>query len=254
MNRRGRATHRGYAFIGLLIVLIIIAILTNQYFKPTPGTANKGLAKHSIDKSKDVACAANRMALQQNLQMWSIHHPNEPPSLEALAAAGINTQTTCPAGGTITIGKNGEIYCSEHNPEPPAAELIAAPPAGESPAAPAPAAPAAPAPVAGGMAAYPGAPPMPAGPAPAMTPPPAPAQAQAPPRPPQQARPGGVGFGVGMGLGGLAPVDPNVIEGGGGHGGGHGGGGSAAGGAGMMALERARALTGQKQKQPGHGR
>jgi competence protein ComGC len=129
----------GFTLLGLLLVLAIIAILMANYFEPGPGKEGS-LAQVSIDRSKAVACVANATSYRSAVQMWTINHPGEAPTRDAMAQSGVNAPS-CPEGGEYSLGPNGEVYCSIHDPAPtPTATL--APVASLEPAAGGPDAPA----------------------------------------------------------------------------------------------------------------
>ncbi|MCX7044471.1 MAG: hypothetical protein NTX50_03155 [Candidatus Sumerlaeota bacterium] len=129
---------RGFTFIGLIFVLIIIAILAGGYFSGTPD-APIGAAKLGLDRSKDITCKVNRDQLRTQVTMWQINNSGQKPTLQALKAAAINTERLCPEGGVFSIGANGEVYCSKHNPEPAAEAANPVPSAPTPPTPPGPA-------------------------------------------------------------------------------------------------------------------
>ena len=108
-----RKHNGGFYLIGLLIALLIIMILTGKYMS---GDRERGVppAQTNIDKSKSAACSANRMQMQTQIQMWSINHLGETPTVEKLRQANINVPR-CPAGGEYYITPKGDILCSVHD-------------------------------------------------------------------------------------------------------------------------------------------
>ena len=113
---------RGFVFIGLLIVLIIIMVLTGMYFARGPAGPAPGSGRPPIEDARVTACQAGRHALEGEISMWSTEHSGEKVSLEALKAAGVKTDF-CPDHGVITLGDNGRVYCSKHKPAPAASGL-----------------------------------------------------------------------------------------------------------------------------------
>ena len=107
-----RKYNKGFYLIGLLIALMIIMILTGKYMGGDKST-NTPPVTTNIDRSKKAACSANRLQLQTSIQMWSVTHPGETPTLEKLREARY-TVPTCPSGGEYTIGESDQVTCSVH--------------------------------------------------------------------------------------------------------------------------------------------
>ena len=103
--------------IALLIVLVIIAILYGSQMG-WRGTPDPGTAQYSIERSQDAACTANRSVMATSIMAWSVSHPGEKPTIEAMRASGASVPR-CPKGGVYTIGEDGRtVYCSLHDPDP----------------------------------------------------------------------------------------------------------------------------------------
>ena len=111
---------KGFSFIGMLMALAIVAILTGMYMSlqmgQQGGTLKQGIS--SIEKSKIVACNANKNVIIGHINAWRITHPNERVTLEKMRNTGVSIPT-CPAGGTYSIDKQGYIICSIHDAPPP---------------------------------------------------------------------------------------------------------------------------------------
>jgi hypothetical protein len=103
---------RGAAFMAVLVALLIAAALYFGYFKldGSGGERRGGIA--AIDTSREFACRTNRQTIERAMMMWSASHPDEPPTLAALAADGIGTQT-CPQGGHYELSGTA-VICSKH--------------------------------------------------------------------------------------------------------------------------------------------
>lgn len=117
MNKT-RNNQFGYAIIGLLIVFVIIAILSGQYFKRD--TADQvSTYERSMDKSSDAACSVNRQTGDNMVDMWMANHMGETPTIEGLRAAG-NNIPTCPGTGKYhgeySINEDNQLACSVHGP------------------------------------------------------------------------------------------------------------------------------------------
>lgn len=127
-------TRRGFTFIGILIVLVIIGILVGRRMGGD-GTPEEQVARMTERRGEAAACAANRKALDTNLVSWRMEHIGEAPTVEKLQAARIRIPR-CPSGGEIQFGPDGAIHCSVHDPLPRPADE--APPAEAGPTPPAP--------------------------------------------------------------------------------------------------------------------
>jgi len=103
---------RGFTFIGLLIVLVIIMILVGNQMGGTNG--NPSLQKITVDRSKNAACLANRTTIVTQFNMWAIDNPGRVPTVKDLEDGRINVPR-CPEGGEYTILQNGGIHCTKHD-------------------------------------------------------------------------------------------------------------------------------------------
>lgn len=106
---------RGFMLIELILVVIVIALLTGWYFRDGSGSQQAASTyQASMDRSKATACLASRTGLRTQIMTYTMQHPGEPVTTEALAKKGINLNV-CPEGGTITIGQDGTLHCSVHD-------------------------------------------------------------------------------------------------------------------------------------------
>jgi len=106
---------QGFAFIEILLVLVVIAILMGWYFRegsPTEQAASQ--YQHSMDRSKSAACAAGRSAMRTSVQMYAMQNPGVAITKDGLAAANIRLDTICPEQGEITVASDGTLLCSKH--------------------------------------------------------------------------------------------------------------------------------------------
>ncbi|OPZ21873.1 MAG: hypothetical protein BWZ10_00484 [candidate division BRC1 bacterium ADurb.BinA364] len=107
---------RGFYMIALLIVIAVLLILSWGYFDPSQGVSTY---QSSMNSAKTAECAANRNALLANIAVWRMSHPNRTPSIEALRNSNPPVAIpVCREGGIISIGPQGEIFCSVHYPAP----------------------------------------------------------------------------------------------------------------------------------------
>ena len=103
---------RGAGFVALLIALLIAAALYFGYFKMHSATATRSVGIAAIDASRAVACRANRQNIERDINFWSVNHPDEAPTLAALAKDGLRVPS-CPEGGRYAI-VGQHVACSRH--------------------------------------------------------------------------------------------------------------------------------------------
>ncbi len=113
-----RSLSGGFTFLGLLMSLAIVGILSGMYLAPGPGGAASGPIMYIV-RSQRVACEANRAAMRPHLIDFQIQN-NRPPTMEDLRRLGVSLPT-CPEGGRFYI-VDGEFLCTLHTevipPEP----------------------------------------------------------------------------------------------------------------------------------------
>ena len=107
---------KGFTFIGILIALAIILILSGHYFKKDEET-EKVYVQTQIDKSKTSACAMNRKTLESSITAWRISHPQEELTLDKLRRDRYSVPR-CPDGSEYIIGSRDQVYCPIHFPPP----------------------------------------------------------------------------------------------------------------------------------------
>ncbi len=106
---------RGFTFIGLLLVLLIIMILTGKQLGKDKDTG-ESIAEHTKSRAGKSACLANRNAFKTNIATWEIDHLGEKPTIEKMKIARIR-MPRCPDGGTMDFGEGSKLVCSFHLPE-----------------------------------------------------------------------------------------------------------------------------------------
>jgi competence protein ComGC len=105
---------RGFSILSLMLALVIIFILVGSYsYLARDKETQISQYKTNIDRSKRVACMANRTTLETMIQSWQVTHLGEKPTIEKLKAANYSVPT-CPSGGTYTIDEHGGVHCSVH--------------------------------------------------------------------------------------------------------------------------------------------
>jgi len=103
-----------FAFIELILVLVVLAILTSGYFAISGNLSrDRQTYETSITRANDTACKANRTVLRTMIQLYSISNPGKPVTIEALRKSGQNPPA-CPGGGEYKIQADGTITCTKH--------------------------------------------------------------------------------------------------------------------------------------------
>ena len=100
------------SFVAVLVALLIAAALYFGYFKMQGAMGQKSTGVAALDASRAVACRVNRQNIERDIAMWSVNHPDDPPTLGALQADGLRIPS-CPEGGRYdVVGR--EVHCSVH--------------------------------------------------------------------------------------------------------------------------------------------
>ena len=102
----------GFGFVAILLALLIAAVLYFGYFRLQNATSERSTGIAAIDVSRAVACRTNRQNIERAIAMWSVNHPDEPPTLAALEADGVRIPS-CPEGGRYSLSGR-EVHCSKH--------------------------------------------------------------------------------------------------------------------------------------------
>ena len=103
---------QGFAFISVLLALLIAAALYFGYFKMQGSGNERSTGIAAINTSRSVACRTNRQTIEREIAMWEVDHPNQPPTIAALEASGLRVPS-CPEGGHYDIAGR-EVHCSLH--------------------------------------------------------------------------------------------------------------------------------------------
>ena len=116
-QRSNSARRGGFAFLEIMIVLVVIAILAGWYFRSGNNPHQQAASQYqqSMDRANNTACLASRQAVRGTIQMQTMQNPGQAVTKEALVAAGIRVDV-CPEGGTITVSPDGTLLCSKHQP------------------------------------------------------------------------------------------------------------------------------------------
>ena len=106
----------GFYLIGLLIVLAIIGYLTyGGYFGSSAGQVST--YQMSMGKTRKAECDATRAIWKTYILQWQIKNPGQTPTVDEMVKSGAPNHK-CLEGGTYTIGRDGEMYCTVHYPDP----------------------------------------------------------------------------------------------------------------------------------------
>ena len=111
--RAALRNQHGFGFASILLTLLILAVLYLGYFKmqnTMGGSRSAGIS--AINASRDVACRTQRQQIERDIMMWSVNHPDEPPTIAALQHDGLHIPA-CPEGGRYSIDGR-QVHCSMH--------------------------------------------------------------------------------------------------------------------------------------------
>lgn len=109
---RCASNQHGFGFVAVLLAMLIAAALYFGYFKMQNATAERSTGIAAIDASRAVACRTNRQTIERDISFWSVNHPDETPTFEALARDGIHIPS-CPEGGHYSL-VGLHVACSRH--------------------------------------------------------------------------------------------------------------------------------------------
>ena len=106
----------GYYLIGLLIVIVIILILMKS--GPLEQDPVTGVTQYetTLDRTDTAVCATNRKTIEGDVISWQIVNSGQKPNME-IVKRKFNLPP-CPGGGVYTLGEDGSVYCTVHNPPP----------------------------------------------------------------------------------------------------------------------------------------
>jgi len=102
---------RGAGFVGIVVVLLILLVLVMGYVRLHMG-GERAKRVTAVDASRGVACRVQRQQLERDIMVWSVDHPDDPPSIPALAASGLRVPS-CPEGGQYSVTARA-VVCSVH--------------------------------------------------------------------------------------------------------------------------------------------
>jgi competence protein ComGC len=103
---------RGFGFVSILLALLIVAALYFGYFKMQNTMGGRSVGISAINASREIACRTQRQQVERDIMMWSVNHPDEPPTIAALERDGLRIPS-CPEGGHYSI-VGRDVQCSVH--------------------------------------------------------------------------------------------------------------------------------------------
>src|SRR3990170_8096281 len=103
---------RGVGFVAVLIALLIAAALYFGYFALPRAVSERSTGQTAIDVSRAAACRTNRQTIEREITMWSVNHPGETPTLDALEVSDHHLPS-CPEGGRYVLAGR-QVRCSLH--------------------------------------------------------------------------------------------------------------------------------------------
>ena len=75
-----------------------------------------GVDRADLDKPFIAVCATNRKTIEGDVISWQIVNSGQKPNME-IVKRKFNLPP-CPGGGVYTLGEDGSVYCTVHNPPP----------------------------------------------------------------------------------------------------------------------------------------
>lgn len=104
---------RGMSFVSVLAAMLILALLYFGYFRMQGMMNEQSVGITAIDASRAVACRTQRQAVEREIDLWSVDHPDESPTLASLERAGVHIPS-CPEGGVYSV-EGKRLHCSLHD-------------------------------------------------------------------------------------------------------------------------------------------
>jgi hypothetical protein len=107
-----RKNQRGYAIIGLVMVFLIIAILSQNYFTVDPATG-KPWAVSQIDRARGAAAAMNFRTAQTQ---WIMKSEGRTPEINRLRDEMAKLSTSMGSGGCYFVHQNQLMITTQMTP------------------------------------------------------------------------------------------------------------------------------------------
>lgn len=107
---------KGSTLLMLLLGIIMIAAMSLMYMRDQSGTVqNPDRITASFDQAWNAVCKANKAAIEQALQIHSIHEgPMKKLDMRKLFPSGLpNKHPKCPCN--YELDENGRVYCTYHD-------------------------------------------------------------------------------------------------------------------------------------------
>jgi Tfp pilus assembly protein PilE len=141
-GRMRRNPERGFYLIGLLMVVVIIMILSGRNFQSASGSGQGSAADSAaslftdplaigagqvqmgnarIDGTKALSCDTNRSQFATDLTMLAMSHSGQLP--QPSVVSNRLGHFGCPTTGKFQYDDGSHVFCTEHAPAPPSANV-----------------------------------------------------------------------------------------------------------------------------------
>lgn len=122
-----RDARRGFSFLGILIVLVIIFVLAGYYFSGDDEGAGvddylkrsqqaAGTYQMVKNRTQNVVGDQNLQVFQNQVNMWVMHHPGQKPTIEALQKDPSFNVPVPPDGFRYEIDESNNVVLVQSQP------------------------------------------------------------------------------------------------------------------------------------------
>ena len=94
--------------MSVLAAMLILVVLYFGYFKMQSMTSERSVGITAIDAGRAVACRTQRQAVERDIEMWSVDHPDDTPTLASLERAGVQ-HPELPGGWSVLAGREAHV-------------------------------------------------------------------------------------------------------------------------------------------------
>ncbi len=107
---------RGFSLLSVLLALAVVGVLYFAVLGPSRAVEEVQPPMQDLRAAQaagqETACQRNRSEIQRSLLTWTVTHPGQTPTLEALRRSGFHVPP-CPSGGLLEISGQ-KMVCSRH--------------------------------------------------------------------------------------------------------------------------------------------